>query len=157
VLAGHGDRRFAAKCALLERMLVLRGCARIRVRGGSMLPTLWPGESVLVVPTGDAVLRPGLVVLIAHDRRFVVHRVVTRITAAGVPTMLVTRGDASREVDAPVPVAEVLGLVVAVHRFGRDRALGQPLPGRGGLAWALAIGRRTWLSLLAARAAASLR
>ena len=108
---------------------------RLRVRGTSMLPALWSGDTVSVHPAKVADVVPGQVVVFARNRHFVCHRVVRRI-ANGDDVRLVTRGDAQPEDDPPVEPEEFLGVVRAVHRADAESSLHgeRPLAARG-IAW----------------------
>jgi hypothetical protein len=66
--------------------------------------------------SGDAVSE-GDIVLFGRDRRFFVHRIVTK----GKPqnTVLVTRGDAMPTADPPVPESDLLGRVSFIVRNGK--------------------------------------
>jgi signal peptidase I len=75
-----------------------------------MLPALWPGD-ILVVRRGSATPATGDIVLFLRYRRLFAHRVV-RTTESE----LITRGDALPDRDPPMPVAEVLGVVVRIIR-----------------------------------------
>lgn len=124
--AGAPSRRvrrpFAPGFALRQRWLEHDDVLPFRVRGGSMLPTLWPGDVVTVAPIAAGELAPGDVVVYARDGGYVVHRVVERAPGAG-GTAWITRGDARREVDAPTPAGDVLGVVTRIRRLGRERPM----------------------------------
>ena len=134
--AHDATRRFSAKVDLCRRALSSGDALRLRVSGTSMLPALWPGESVVVTPASIEDLQTGEVVVFAcHHQRFVVHRVVGRATAARGAALL-TRGDAKLFDDLPVQAGALLGRVSAVHRFGADRPMGRRLrPVARCLAW----------------------
>jgi hypothetical protein len=85
-----------------------------------MLPALWSGDRVSVVPAAFADIRPGDVAVFVRNRHFVVHRVVRRFMAADGP-VIITRGDAQRRDDPPVNASELLGVVAAVNRLGTLR------------------------------------
>jgi signal peptidase I len=108
---------------------------RLRVRGTSMLPALWSGDTVSIHPVKLADVVAGQVVVFARNRHFVCHRVV-RCIANGNHVRLVTRGDAQPEDDPPVEPEEFLGVVKAVHRAGAERSLHceRPLAAHG-MAW----------------------
>jgi hypothetical protein len=84
-----------------------RAC-ELTLRGDSMAPLVRDGDVVCVEP-GAA--RPGELVLAERDGRLVTHRLVS--LAAGVA---VTRGDACRGDDPPVPATALLGRVVRIKR-----------------------------------------
>lgn len=87
----------------------------VRVAGGSMVPTLWPGDVCLVTE----VARPSVsdIVLLAEPGH--VGRVLHRVQAVHTTT-LVTQGDANPVPDLrPIPRRAVLGRVSRVLPVGR--------------------------------------
>jgi signal peptidase I len=115
------EQRFDAKLEICRWFLGSGMPLCLRVTGTSMVPALWPGERVFVHPVQGEVLKPGDVVVFAREHHFVVHRVAGRSSPAP-DAMLFTQGDATTHPDLPVDGADVLGVVVAVHRMGRERA-----------------------------------
>ncbi len=123
--AGEPDGTGQARLALCKAILVAEGPLRLRIRGSSMVPALWPGESVTICSTAMKDARVGQTAVFLRDGHFVAHRIV-RIApskSAADRRAVVTRGDAAREEDAPILQSEWLGIVASVHRFGRPRAL----------------------------------
>src|SRR5271154_5023370 len=76
------ERALLAADAAAESLRV-SGRLRLRVRGESMLPTLWPGEVVEIASCSADGLRPGEIVLALRDGRFFLHRFVGRSSADG--------------------------------------------------------------------------
>lgn len=111
---------------------VLRAGGRmwVRGRGPSMLPTIRPGERILLEPLSRR-LRQGDIVAVRGDRSILVHRVVE----CGLDTIR-TRGDASPGTDAPSARSSILGVATAVIRRGRVVALTRTLQ-HGFVAFAL--------------------
>jgi len=67
----------ALQDALLLETLARHGCFEMVVRGGSMLPTLWQGDTVLLERVDDgAALQLSDVVLVVDDGFFAVHRLI---------------------------------------------------------------------------------
>lgn len=125
--------------ALAAGVLLLAGRGRVRrieVSGPSMIPTLAPGDRLLVVPPPRPLRRGDLVALRDPEvpRRLLVKRVES-VTAAGVHVRGDNRGASrdSRDFGA-VPPAAILGVAVyryhPRHRAGtlaeRARAAGRP-------------------------------
>jgi hypothetical protein len=79
-----------------------------------MLPSVWPGDTVLIEHVNSNEISQGDIVLFGRDQRLFVHRVVDRTSETGV----VTRGDAMRLSDHPVHERELLGRVVLLWRNG---------------------------------------
>lgn len=115
----------AAICALAQQTLFASGRVFLRVLGGSMLPSVWPGDLLTIRRAEIADLAPGDLALCGLNARFVIHRVV-----ANDGHRLITRGDAHASDDPPVPANRVLGKVVEMQR-GRKRV---PLNGEPRLA-----------------------
>ena len=97
-------------CELVADALRAGAETRVRVMGTSMLPALWPGD-ILVIRGGAPAPTCGDIVLFLRWRRLFAHRVV-RATQS----QLITRGDALRRRDPPVPPSDVLGVVVRIIR-----------------------------------------
>jgi signal peptidase len=100
---------------LMLELLNRGGEATVRVNGSSMLPSIWPGDSLTVRRSLIAEVRRGDIALFTRDGRLFAHRV---IAVAG--EHVVTQGDAVPLPDAPVSSDELLGVVVAVSRNGRE-------------------------------------
>ena len=96
----------------------------ITVEGQSMTPLLREGDAVLVSYGRDRVQR-GSVVLFRHRNRLVAHRVLRIIEGDG-GSILETKGDSLRTLDAPVPEESIVGRVVAIERKGRQIQLDSP-------------------------------
>lgn len=111
-----GDPADTAKCALAAEVLRSSGRLRLQVNGWSMLPSVWPGETLLVeLVASSSAVAEGDIVLFGRDQRLFVHRVVGR---SADNACLLTRGDAMRSADKPVDDCELLGKVVAIQRNG---------------------------------------
>ena len=111
-------------CGLAEEVVRAFGEVRLRVFGISMVPAIFPGDVVSIRRARMGEISVGEAVLYSRGGRLFVHRVVDRISAAtgdlsGEPR-LITRGDRMRHDDFPVAPDELLGLVVAIERAGRQ-------------------------------------
>jgi len=104
--------RTSAISELLVEALRAGNAIRIRVNGTSMLPAIWPGDVLTVVPATDAAPAPGDVALTAGHGRLLAHRVIERSERGGA-VALVTRGDALASADPVAQAGEILGTVVA--------------------------------------------
>lgn len=107
----------ALKCELASEVLRSSGNLRLRVTGWSMLPTVWPGDTLLVERASADQVSDGDIVLFGRDQRMFVHRVI----AKGEPQNqeIVTRGDSMPASDSPVSDKELLGRVSFIVRNGK--------------------------------------
>lgn len=109
-------RAHVLKCELAAEVLRSNEKLRLRVHGWSMLPTVMPGDTLVVESvTGDNIAE-GEIVLFQRERRFFIHRVVQRSEDK---RELFTRGDAMPQADPPVKGHELLGKVLYIERNGR--------------------------------------
>jgi Peptidase S24-like len=88
---------------------------RLQVRGESMLPTLWPGDTVDIENCSIDAVQPGEVVLALRDGRLFLHRLSARRTAVGFQL----RGDSMPAPDPLFPPEALIGRMVADSRTGR--------------------------------------
>jgi len=113
---------FAIKVGLCRNGLGAGVRLRLHVRGTSMIPALWPRESIWVEPSSIEYLRLGEVVVFARDRQLIAHRIVdVRRSADGLT--VITRGDARHDDDMPVRPAEVVGVARVARRFRSERPI----------------------------------
>ena len=106
------------KHALAAEALRAGHTLRLRAQGTSMLPSIWPGDLLTVFPAGGIDPQVGDIVLVGHEDRFVIHRLIETQEAGG-RKCLVTRGDSISQDDRPVPPEQFLGTVVKIERAGR--------------------------------------
>lgn len=104
----------ALKCEMAAEVLRFSGTLRLRVTGWSMLPTIWPGDTLTIERVDSAEVTEGDIVLFVRDRRLFAHRVVKNKNS-----VLITRGDSMCAADSPVDECEFLGRVSSVARNGR--------------------------------------
>jgi signal peptidase I len=131
------------KLELATMLLRSGGTIRIRAFGTSMLPTIWPGDIILIEGSACDRLARGDVVLIKREESIVVHRLIN----TDYPQWS-TRGDAMPQNDPPVRPGDVLGRVREIHRGTRVIiANGQVRPHQRMLAWILC---HSWLCRRAA-------
>jgi len=105
-----------SRVRLLVDLIGQVGEARLRVIGSSMLPSIRPGDVLIIRrrPIGD--VRCGDVAVFVRDDRLFVHRVI-----AHHGSHLVTRGDSLPSPDAPVTATELAGVAVRLVRGGKAR------------------------------------
>jgi Peptidase S24-like len=106
------------KCDLAADVLRSSGKLLLRVNGWSMLPSVWPGDTLLVEWAKDGAVLEGDIVLFGRNRRLFAHRVVRKTPAHGGAT-IATRGDAMPQPDSPISGHELLGKVVFISRNGK--------------------------------------
>ena len=102
---------------------VLREFGEVRfvARGASMLPSIRPGDMLVVRQARIGEIRMGDVVLYVRNECFYAHRT---ICLDNRPSMI-TRGDALAQMDSPVNESELLGRVTAVVRGSKTIELTQ--------------------------------
>lgn len=112
----------AVKCELAGDVLRSFGQVRFAATGWSMLPTIWPRDTLVVERVSSDQVQVGEVVLIGRDGRLCAHRVVSRMDGSGNPQLVthcwITRGDAMPAPDPPVNEHELLGRVAYLIRAG---------------------------------------
>ncbi len=107
----------AIACELVRDLVAQNGSALVRVRGHSMLPSVWPGDIVHVRRAGPEELARGQIVMFHREGVLRVHRIVA-ITRE--PWTIVTQGDCLLRCDAPLRPEQLIGAVVAIRREGRS-------------------------------------
>jgi len=101
-------------CQLVAEIARNFGAVRLKVTGTSMLPAIWPGDTLTIRRRSIEQLRPGQVVLCYRNQGLVAHRLIGRVG-----DRLITRGDSLSDRDVPFSQDEFLGEVVSVVRGGR--------------------------------------
>jgi signal peptidase I len=99
-----------------------QGSAYLHVSGGSMTPWIRPGDFVFIRRIDFAKVTSGDVIVFQRNGLLVVHRIIRRLKAAASEKkldMLITKGDASDGMDAPVSAEEYLGRATRIHRGRR--------------------------------------
>jgi hypothetical protein len=112
----------SVKCDLASDVLRSFGSLRFAATGWSMLPTLWPGDTLVVERAGRDQIQVGDVALVGRGGRLCAHRVVRRAEGSGNADWApywVTQGDAMSAPDQPVAESELLGRVRYIIRAGK--------------------------------------
>ncbi len=132
----------AERSALVADALRCGGFLRLRVRGESMLPVLWPGDVVEIASCSLEEVRPGEIVLALRDGRLFLHRLV-RPTSNG----FLLRGDSMPSTDPQFSPEALLGRLVCSG--GEQRWISAPAVSRavGRLLCYCGIARRLALKL----------
>ena len=111
-------KTLAIACELAGEVLRASGDLQIPASGHSMLPTVWPGDTLTIEPTSICSVRKGDIVLFARHGRLVAHRVVAKNSdQQGI--RITTQGDAMIDSDAPIRERELLGKVRHISRAGK--------------------------------------
>jgi hypothetical protein len=118
-----GDSATAVKCELAAEVLRSFGTLRFVATGWSMLPSLWPGETLVVEGVGEGKHQDrvcvGDIVLVRRGGGLCAHRVVAVVGTSENPRWI-TQGDALPAPDnRPIEPNELLGRVVYVIRGGK--------------------------------------
>jgi signal peptidase I len=116
--ASADGRENALKGELAGEILRRFGTLRLQVTGQSMLPSVWPGDVLIIKRCFFGEVSPGDIVLYARERRLFAHRVIGAGAGLDEP-YLVTQGDASPTPDSPISAAEFLGRVSQIVRAGK--------------------------------------
>lgn len=132
----------APQLSLAAEVLASGGVIRLRVRGTSMLPSVWPGDVLAIQSTARGEVVLGDVVLVLRDDRFCIHRLVERRQDQDC-MLWITKGDAVPLSDPPVDDSQLLGKVLFIQRNRRIIALRRGLsPATRLFAWMLCHGDR---------------
>lgn len=108
----HLDPAHAINCSLSGEVLALSGALRLRVNGWSMLPTIWPGDTLIILAVSTAEVQSGDIVVFEREGRLFVHRVIGPISSGEIRT----RGDAMPQADPPITHQQLLGRVSCIIR-----------------------------------------
>ena len=123
------DAAHSLRCELAAESLRSSGALRLQVTGWSMLPAVWPGDTLMVERANASRVSEGEIVLFIRGRHLFAHRVVAGSHLDG-SLQLVTKGDTMPFPDAPVSDTELLGKVSRIVRNGRSiepsRSLSMP-------------------------------
>lgn len=118
------------------------GQVRLRAHGSSMVPTIWPGEVLIVEPA--RAVQVGQIVLASHGESLVAHRVVS-LADAGDGVRLTTQGDSLGFREPLIPMCRVVGRITGVMRDGKKVMLeSRPRPAKR---LAMCLARRSRLAL----------
>ncbi len=128
-------RREDAVFSLATEMLRSFAEFRFVAWGSSMVPSILPGDTLVVRRGTPQSTRGGEVALFFRGGRFYAHRLVSKAEEGG-RIRLIARGDALSRNDPPYAENEMLGHVAAVIRGGRRIELDRhPAAGQRLLRW----------------------
>jgi signal peptidase len=114
----------ALKCELAGEALSSSGRLRLRVTGWSMLPAIFPGDTLVIEPASSESVGKGDIVLFRRDRQLFAHRVSGKSSGAS-DFQIVIQGDGMANPDPSVSSSQLLGRVSFVVRDGRCLELAQ--------------------------------
>jgi signal peptidase I len=114
------DAANAAKCALASETLRQFGSLQIKATGTSMLPAVWPGDTLRVEKAAIGQLLPGDIAVYGRDGRIFAHRVIAIEKNTREISALITQGDAMPHRDSAVSSEELLGKVTRLARAGKN-------------------------------------
>jgi signal peptidase I len=112
------DAETTAKCELAGEVLRSFGRLRFAATGWSMLPSVWPGETLVVERVSPDQVHIGDVVLVGREGKLCAHRVIDTGADPENPRWI-TQGDAMPAPDRPVAGNELLGRVAYLIRAGK--------------------------------------
>ncbi len=120
ITASRTDAITALKCELAADVLRLSGSLRLQVTGWSMLPSVLPGDMLIIERTQGRQISKGDIVLFHRDGRLFAHRVVAKAGHADDEQSLqiTTRGDGMAWPDPVVCGSALLGKVNFIVRKG---------------------------------------
>ena len=104
----------SAKCDLAAEILRESGKLRLRATGSSMLPSIWPGDVLVIQKRELKQVTAGETAVFFPGGRLTAHRVVSHHC-----TFLVTQGDSVPQPDALVTAENLVGVVVSIERGGK--------------------------------------
>src|ERR1700722_4745794 len=103
------------KCELVAEVLRSFGTVRLQVTGCSMLPSVWPGDTLIIQRRDVQEVAVGDILLYRRKTGLVAHRVVSEPCSPGRSTVGV-RGDAFPGQDELLSRSEILGTVSRIVR-----------------------------------------
>lgn len=95
------------------------GEVRFVAHGSSMIPSIYPGDLLIVRSESIADARCGEIVLFLLSGRFFVHRVMRKWPERN-RIVFATRGDALSQEDPSVDASQLLGRVTSILRHGKQ-------------------------------------
>lgn len=110
----------ALKCELAADVLRSSGKLRLQVTGWSMLPSVLPGDTLMIERATREQVSGGDIVLFHREGRLFAHRVVANVDGRQQNCrQIVTQGDAMASPDPAVTASELLGKINFIVRKGK--------------------------------------
>jgi len=124
----NGESAGAIRCDLAGEVLRSFGPVCFPAVGWSMLPAVWPGDTLVVVRVSHDQVHVGDVVVAGRHGRLCAHRVIGTAGDRENPRWI-TQGDALAAPDRPVTRNDLLGRVSYLIRAGKCLAVPAELSG----------------------------
>jgi hypothetical protein len=105
------------KIELAAQLLRAGRTIRVKATGTSMLPSVWPSDTLLIEGCDPAVVSVGEILFVVRDGRISIHRLSHRPNAAN--QRWITRGDCNPQDDPAVDSEQILGRVCQIYRYNR--------------------------------------
>ena len=105
----------ARACELVDEVLRSFGTVRLQVTGSSMLPSVWPGDTLIIERQGVREVAVGDILLYCRKGRLIAHRVVSKPDTLE-KSRVAVRGDAFPGPDELLLYSEILGTVSRIVR-----------------------------------------
>ena len=102
------------KTQLATESLQMTGVLRLKVNGWSMLPTIWPGDTVVIRAVDYNNIVTGEIAFFRRGDDFYIHRVLKKLSS----NEILSRGDAMPHSDPPFASGELLGKIELILRQG---------------------------------------
>jgi signal peptidase I len=112
------DSAAAVRCELAAETVRRFGSLCFPATGWSMLPVVWPGDTLVVDHVSPDQVRVGDVVVVGRQGRLCAHRVIRSLNHLE-DLQWITQGDALPVPDRPVAANELLGKVAYLIRAGK--------------------------------------
>ncbi len=125
---GNGASAGVLKCDLAGEVLRSFGPICFPAVGWSMLPAIWPGDTLVVERVTHDQVHVGDVVVAGRHGKLCAHRVIGAVDDLESPRWI-TQGDALPAPDRPVTRNELLGRVAYLIRAGKCIAVPAELSG----------------------------
>jgi hypothetical protein len=118
-MATSDEARHAIQLKLAAEVLRSFGELRLAALGSSMVPSIFPGDQLLIRRLSASEIQRDDIVLCTRGDRFIVHRVVGKVRDRATAGWI-TRGDGLTEDDPVVSECDLLGRVTLIERNGRQ-------------------------------------
>jgi hypothetical protein len=112
------DVAHSTRCELACEWLRISGSLRLKVKGWSMLPSIWPDDILIISRLDAREFLPGDIALYQRSGRLFIHRVVAMSESDAAPVVTV-QGDGLAHADPSLFTRDLVGKVDCILRDGR--------------------------------------